>query len=142
MMGPVSQPGPGRPVFSRGGISLTGDNDRRVVLLRAVEFVRELVVDPDAIDLRGRLIHLRRPGASAIGGDVGPSVVRLDHYLAVFGVNPDIVIVTVRHAKGDERFAAIDGLEETFGSSVYGVGVGRVSTERHIIEWTLNQRSL
>src|SRR3712207_7448798 len=41
-------------------------DDGRVVLLRAVEPVRELVVDVDLIQLRRRLIVLRRPAAAAV----------------------------------------------------------------------------
>src|SRR6185369_9218370 len=54
------------PVSRGKRFSLARDDDCRVVLLCAVEFVRKLIVDPDAVDLRRRLVHLRRPGASAI----------------------------------------------------------------------------
>ena len=118
MIGPVSQPGPVRQ-SSVKRIGLARDNQRRVVLLRAVKLVRKLVVDPHAVDFCGRLIHLRRPGAAAVGGDVCAAVVRLDHDLAVFRVDPDVVVVAVRRAKRRERFTAVGGFEEAFGARVH-----------------------
>src|SRR6185369_7827473 len=47
------------PISCRERFSLAGDDERRVILLCAVEFVRKLVVHPDAVDLRGGLVHLR-----------------------------------------------------------------------------------
>jgi hypothetical protein len=87
-----------------------------------------LDIDPDAVDLRRDLVHLRRPGAPTIERDVGATVVRLDHRLAVVRIDPDVVIVPVRRAERRERPAAIGGLEEALGAGVDDVGVGRVGT--------------
>ena len=46
--------GTGAPIVAIVWISLAGNNDRGVVLLRAI-----LIVSPDAIDFSSRLIHLR-----------------------------------------------------------------------------------
>src|SRR5262245_59444679 len=40
-----------------------------VVLLRAVHVVREIVVESHAVELRGRLVHHARPGASTVVGN-------------------------------------------------------------------------
>src|ERR1041384_1671655 len=93
------------PIGSGEWFSLARNDERRVVLLRAVEFVRKLIVDPDAVNFRGRLIHLRRPRATAVSRNVSATVIRLDHNLTVFGIDPDVVIVAMRCAKRRECFA-------------------------------------
>ena len=130
------------PVDGGERIGLARDDQRRVVLLRAVEFVRKLIVDPDAVDLRRRLVHLRRPGATAVSRDICAAIVRLDHDLAVFGIDPDVVIVAVRRAKRRERFATVGRFEETFGAGVDDVGISRIGAERRVVKRTLNQRAL
>src|SRR5437870_9140364 len=57
------------PILRRddAGIRAAGDANIRIVLLRAVDVIRERVVDRDVIELRGRLIVLGRPGLAAIG---------------------------------------------------------------------------
>ena len=60
------------PIGCGKRFGLARDDERRVVLLRAVEFVRKLIVDPDAVDLRRRLVHLRRPRATAVSRNVAP----------------------------------------------------------------------
>src|SRR6266550_1870442 len=95
------------PVLAAGRVRLTRNNDCGVVLLRAVELVGKLIIEPDAVDLSGRLIHLCGPGTPAIGRDIGATVVRLDLHLAIFGIDPDVVIVAVRRAKARKRFAAV-----------------------------------
>ena len=67
--------GTGAPIVAIVWISLAGNNDCGVVLLRAIELVRKLIVKPDAIDLRGWLIQLRGPGAPAIKRNVRAAVI-------------------------------------------------------------------
>ena len=56
-------------------IGLAGNDDGRVVLLGAVEFVGKLIIDPDAVDFSSRLIHLRGPRASTVERDISAAVV-------------------------------------------------------------------
>src|SRR5215475_5110896 len=70
--------------------------DGRVVLLRTVHPVGELVVRGDMVELRRQLIVNGRPGVATVEGDAGPTVVALDHALRVTGVDPQVVVVTVR----------------------------------------------
>ena len=74
-----------------------GDAHGRVVLLRAVDVVREVVVERDAVELRGRLVHaacvqVRPPSLR----DVRAAVVALDHALRIVGRDPQVVVVAVR----------------------------------------------
>src|SRR5262249_59732383 len=56
------------PVLARDPASRgpAGERHARVVLLAAVDAVRKLGVDRDAVDLRRRLVPLRRPGPAAV----------------------------------------------------------------------------
>src|SRR5438876_10637051 len=56
------------PIFAsdHAGIAAAGDTDVRVVLLRAVNVVRERVVYSDVVKLRGGLVVLRRPILAAV----------------------------------------------------------------------------
>src|SRR6185436_8978640 len=102
-------PGGLLPVVERNSRSgrAAEDAQRRVVLLRAEDAVREVAVRGDPVDLRGRLAVLRRPGAAAVDRDVHAAVVRLDHAQGIAGVDPQVVIVAVRRADGGEGAAAV-----------------------------------
>ena len=59
--------------------------DRGIVLLRAVEPIRVLVVDGDVIELCGELVVDGRPGVAAVVRHTGAAVVALNHALRVGG---------------------------------------------------------
>src|SRR5258705_7610124 len=127
------------PIGRRVRVSLAGDDKSRVVLLRAVESVRKLVVDPNTVDFRSRLIHLGGPRAPAVDRNVGAAVVRLDHDLAILRTDPNVMIVAMWGAQRSKRFAGIEGLKETFGASVNNISVRRIGAERRVIERALSQ---
>ena len=93
-------PSNGAPVggVSRGGVVglAAGHRDRGVVLLAGVQPVQEAVVDVDLVELRCLLVVLRGPGLAAVPRDVGAPIVRLDEKIRVVGVDPHVVVVTVR----------------------------------------------
>src|SRR5581483_11586921 len=104
-----------------------GQRHRRVVLLAAVHPVGELVVHGHAVELRRRLVGLRRPGAAAVEGDVGAAVVALDHRAGIIGRDPQVVVVTVRRAHRCEGLAAVlrlphRGVEHVERAGVLGIG--------------------
>ena len=53
----------------------TGDGDGGVVLLRAVDVIREAIIGGDVIELRGGLIIFLGPVRAAVEGDSGSAVV-------------------------------------------------------------------
>ena len=134
--------GTGAPVVTRCWISLTGNNDRRVVLLGAVKFVRKLIVDPNAVDLRGGLVQLRRPRSATVGRNIRAAVVRLNQRLTVFRIDPDVVVITMRRAEGGERAPAVSRFEETFGAPVHHICVCWIGAQCHVIKRPLNQSAL
>src|ERR1022692_1810996 len=88
-------------------IAAGSDWDGAVVLLGAVGVIREIVIQRDSIELRGWLLILRGPGATAVGAHIGAAVVRFDHTIRIVGRHPEIVNVAVRHANGVEGLACI-----------------------------------
>ena len=131
------------PLLGLPGVQGQGRGDhRRVVLLRAVEAIRHLAVGINLINLCRRLVVLRRPGAPAVHGDVRAAVIGLDHDVAIAGTDPHIVIVAVRRGEIAERLAAIGRLEEAFGAAVDNVRIGRIGSERRVVERPGDQRCL
>jgi hypothetical protein len=78
----------------RSAISAGFDFDCCVILLRAVNSIRKIVVGGHTVKLRGRLI-LGRPGAAAVVADIRAAIVGLHHAIAVIRCDPQIVIVAV-----------------------------------------------
>src|SRR5260370_37927255 len=76
------------------------DAHRRVVLLRAVYGVREVLVERHAVELRRRLIVDTAPRAPAIARDRRAPGIALDHPVRIVGRNPEAVSVTVRRTQG------------------------------------------
>ena len=114
-----------------GAGSAGHDLDGGVVLLCAVDPVGELIVQGDAIELGGGLVHDAGPGLAAVETDVGAAIVAFNHAIRVGRRDPQLVIVAVRRVQGDrEGVAAIDGLEEPDVDAVnhvFVLGVGRKS---------------
>ena len=104
------------------------------VLLRPVHAIGKLLIGFDLIDLRGGLVHLSGPGDAAVGGDVRPAVIRLDHEVRVVGVDPEIVIVAVRRVQRLESPAAVGGLEEAFIVHEDRVRVLRMCVNVRVVE--------
>src|SRR6185436_6699343 len=135
-------PGGLLPVVERNSRSgrAAEDAQRRVVLLRAEDAVREVVVRGDPVDLRGRLVVLRRPGAAAVDRDVHAAVVRLDHAQGIAGVDPQVVIVAVRRADGGEGPAAVLRTVKLDVDHVDGLFVPGIGIDPGVIPGALAQR--
>ncbi len=109
------------------------DADRRVVLLAAVDVVRELVVGDHAVELRRRLVLLRRPARAAVEADVRAAVVRVDHHVVVGRVDPQVVIVAMRNAHGRERAPSVDRAHERSIEHDDRVLVLRIGKDLHVV---------
>ena len=93
-----------------GGVTIApGDNpfhrvtrhaNAGVILLRGVDAIGELVVSTDIVKLGRQLIINRREGGAAVEGDIGATVIALDHALVVARVDPKAVVVTVGRGDG------------------------------------------
>ena len=63
------------------------------------------------IELRGRLIILRRPGFSAIRREAGAAVVGVADPIRIFWINPEPVMIAMARRQKIEGFRAIDRFE-------------------------------
>src|SRR5260370_23216043 len=72
------------------------DTDGRIVLLRAIDAVWEIVVGGPVIKLRGRLIPLRGPIFATVDGGSGAAVVAVADSIGFVGVGPQAVVIAVR----------------------------------------------
>ena len=101
---------------------------RAAILLRAIEPVGEAIVGGDVIDLRGGLVVPGAPGLRAIHGDHRALVAREHHAVAVFGIDPELVIVVAagRALDGNPRLAGVERHVGRGVDVVGAVGVGGI----------------
>ena len=90
---------------ARAGINADGG----IVLLRAVDAIREGIVCGNAVKLRRGLIHVRGPCFAGIVADLGAAVVADDKPARVLRRDPEVVVVAVRCVLGLKRPPAIGG---------------------------------
>ena len=88
----------GVPIGTPDGavIAGSGDADGAVVLLRAVNVIRKIVVGDNVIELRGRLVKLSGPVSAAVDGNGGAAVVAVDDAIGIVGIDPQAVMIAVR----------------------------------------------
>ena len=116
-----------------------GDGDGAVVLLRAVDVIREAVICDDVIELRGGLVVLLGPMLAAIEGDGCAAVVALDHAAGVCGVDPEAVVIAVRDFDFVEGVAAVGGFVHVDVEDPDGVGIFGVGDDVHVIPGALGE---
>src|SRR5262249_8432035 len=118
-----------------------GHGQGGVVLLGTVKAIGILIVYRDLIHFRRRLIHLRALALPTVGRYIGSAVVRLEHVIRIFWIDPNIVMIAVGCDGAAERLAAVRALEPVFVANEDDVGISRVDAERVVIERTRDDRS-
>src|SRR5262249_42612092 len=114
------------------------DAHSRVVLLCAVDVVWKVVVECDAIKLRGWLILLC-PTPAAVEGNIRTTVVTFDHAVRIVGSNPRMVVITGRTAEAGESPAAIVGSIEAGIQNVNRIDVLRIGVDARVVPGALAQ---
>ncbi len=114
-----------------------GNRHRRVVLLRSIEVIRETVVSDHVIELRRRLVPLIRPTCAAVGAYVGSAVIRFNHAVRIIGINPQAMIVAVRHANRAKSFSAVVGAIHSRVQHINAVGVAWIGKNMRVIKRAL-----
>src|SRR2546429_6544939 len=109
------------------------DGDGAVVLLRAVDAIRPVVVHGDVIELRRRLIVLRSPAPAAIDGDGRAAVIAVDQPPGIARVYPQRVMITVRRRQQLEILAAVGGAKGARVEHVYGIECDRVGEDVRVV---------
>ena len=87
-----------------------GHGDGRVVLLSAIDPIRNLLISRYMVHLRRRLVVDRGPASAAIEGHTGTAVIPLDHALGVVRIDPQIMIISMRHLYLEKGASSIDRL--------------------------------
>ena len=109
------------------------DGNGGVVLLRAVNAVRELVVGSDVIELRGGLIVDAGPGGASIETDCAAAIIRIDDPPGVLRIDPERMRVAVRHVDLSERLATIDRAIDGEVHDVHRVFVLRIGGHERVV---------
>ncbi len=112
---------------------------RPVVLLRAVDVVRLLVVRAHVVELRGRLVVDRRPRLPAVEAHARAAVVGLDHPPRVLRIDPEVVVVAVRRGELAERLAAVGRFPQRVVRDPDRVHVLRIREHVHVVPGTSAQ---
>ena len=122
-------------------IGAAGNGDGRVVLLRAIDAIGKLIVHGHVIKL-GRGLHvLTGPALAPVEGDVRSPVVGLDHVHGVVGIDPHVVVVTMRHTDAVvESLAPIVGAEEAHVEHVHRVFLFGVCVDVGVVPRPLAER--
>ena len=109
------------------------DDDRRVVLLPAVETVRVCVVHDHMVELRRGLVVLRAPALSAIERNRRPTVVGVDQEARVLRIDPELMVVAVRRLECRERSASVNGFHHRRVHHIDDVSVLRIGRDVHVV---------
>ncbi len=116
-----------------------GNGDGAVVLLRAIDVVREAIICDDVIKLRGGLVVFVGPMSAAIERDGCASIVALNHATGVCGVDPEAVVIAMRDFDFIESVAAVGGLVHFDVEDPDGVGIFGVGDDVHVIPGALGE---
>src|SRR5207249_7885726 len=100
-----------------------GDTDGRIVLLRAVNAIRKIIVGGHVIKLRRRLIILRGPVFSAVDGNCGAAIIAVDQAIGIVRIDPQAVVIAVGSIEAFKGFAAIVRAEQARVGDVDLVGI-------------------
>ena len=117
----------------RAVVGAARDRDRRVVLLRAENAIRPLIVGGDVIELRGGLVVDARPSLAMVIGDGGAAIVAVYETSGVLRVHPHDVGVAVRNADAREVPPAVHRAPHAQVHHVHGVLVRRVGGHRGVV---------
>src|SRR5262249_9085912 len=89
------------------------------------------------VELGRRLVRLRRPARAAVGADVGATVVRFNHALGILGIDPQTVVIAMRHADRLESFAAVVGAIHAPVQDIDAISGAWVGEDVRVIEGAL-----
>ena len=94
------------------------------------------------IELRGRLVVLRRPGGPAVVADGRAAVVAVDHAGGLVRVDPERVVIAVRRAQRRKRAAAVHRAIQARVQHVDGLGIFGIGVNVRVVPGALAQIAL
>ena len=127
------------PLFLRakGRIKTAGDGNGGIVLLGAVQAIRKLIVEGEAVKLRGWLVQLAAPGAACVEGDASPAIIALNQDVGIVWIDPQHVGIAMRNIDAGETFPPIDRLHEADVEVVNRIFVLGIGINPRIVPRTL-----
>src|SRR5262249_38480579 len=80
---------------------------RRVVLLRAIDAIRKVIVGGHPVKLRGRLVVISCPVCTRVKGNLSAAVIADDYAGRLCWIEPEIMMIAMRGTYRLKSFAAI-----------------------------------
>ena len=105
-----------------------------VVLLSAINEIREAIVGNHMVELRRRLVPLRSPTCAAIGAYIGSAIVGFNHPVGIVGIDPKPVIVSMRNTNIPESLSAVIGAIHSCIKDVNTIYRARVGKDMRVIK--------
>ena len=115
-----------------------------VVLLCAIDAVREVVVGGHSIELRSGLVEVGRPGVAAVEADLTTTVIGHNHTGGVFRRNPQVMVIAVGRLSWHslEGCTAIAGGEEADVEHIDAVFILTIGIDTGVVPGPLPQVSV
>ena len=116
-----------------------GHTDGCVVLLRAVNPVRKLVINIHPVNLCGRLVVNGGPGLPTVETDISAAIVALYHALVVERIYPKIVVVTMRCRDFVKIFSTVGRFPHLKIGDINCVWMGGVRKHMGVVPGSMQQ---
>ncbi len=91
------------------------------------------------VELRRRLVVLRRPALAAIDRDRRAAIVRVDHAIRILRIDPEAVMIAMRRGQKVERLATVGGTEQAGVQHVNRIRTLRVGKNMREVPRTLRE---
>ena len=118
------------------------DSHSGIILLRAIDSVREAIVSSHSVKLRSRLIHHGRPVFSTIFRYLRSPIIGNDHSLIVGRIYPEVMVITVRSIGPFKSLTSISGFVITHIEHIERLLILRIGIDSRIVPSTLTQISV
>ena len=107
--------------------------------MAAVDAIRKLIVDVDAIKLARRHVELRAPALAAVESYRGAAIVRDDEVVRIIGIDPQIVKVAVRAGQVLPSLSSIRRTQCRRAHDINRVLIFRIDEKFDVIPRSLDQ---
>ena len=107
--------------------------------MSAVDVIRKLIVDVNAIELAGRNVELRAPALAAVESYRGAAIVRDDEVVWIVRVDPQIVKIAMRAGQVLPSLSAIRRTQCRRTHHINRVFVFRIDEEFDVVPGSLHQ---
>src|SRR5579864_2571210 len=112
-------------------IAAAKNKDAAAILLRAVNVVREIIVNRYVIELRRGLVIPTAPGVAGVHANARALITAKNHPLRMAGINPEgmIIIAAGSAFDGDESFPCVRGAIDGDIRQIDGIWIFRINID-------------